>query len=73
MMMGWILLFPLLLVVMVVIALGWRPWEDQRSSGDGAPRRPTSGQTPPEILKARYARGQITRQEYEEMRRDLEQ
>lgn len=29
-------------------------------------------QTPLEILKERYARGEITRQEYQDMRRDLE-
>ena len=29
--------------------------------------------SPEEILKARYARGEITREEFEQMRRDLRQ
>lgn len=36
------------------------------------PRQPaTGGQTPVEVLKLRYARGEVTRQQYEEMKRDL--
>jgi hypothetical protein len=31
-----------------------------------------TSQTPLEILKARYARGEITRAEYDEMRQDLD-
>jgi putative membrane protein len=41
-------------------------------SGDEAGRTFTQAQTPLEILKARYARGEITREQYLEMRRDLE-
>ncbi len=49
----------------VAYALGWRPNFIQN--------RPASpGQTPVEILKARYASGEITREEYEQQRRDLE-
>jgi putative membrane protein len=66
MMMGWILILPLLLIGIIAVALGWRP-DYQRGQG---------GQEPPqnavEILKARYARGEISRAEYEDMRRDLE-
>ncbi len=57
MMMG----FELILIVGVIAyALGWRPQFNQTS------------QTPLEILKARYVRGEITREEYEQARRDLE-
>jgi putative membrane protein len=64
-MMGFGLLVPLLLIGLVVFALGWRPQVN--------PTRPAqSSQTPLEILKARYAGGEITREEYEQMRRDLE-
>lgn len=73
MMMGSILLLPLLLVGLIVIALGWRPWEDQRSSGRSGQQNHVAGETPLEVLKARYARGEITREEYEQMRRELEQ
>ena len=59
------LLVPLLLIGAVAYAFGWRPrsnetWPVQTS------------QTPAEILKARYARGEITREEYEQVLRDLE-
>jgi putative membrane protein len=53
------------LVVVVVLLL-------TRSStrGKGATRGPPS-RTPMEILQERYARGEITREEYQEMRRDI--
>lgn len=41
-------------------------------SGGFREARSTERQTPVEILKERYARGEITRQEYQEMRHDLE-
>jgi putative membrane protein len=45
-----------------------------RSSQSGGPREepPRERQTPLEILQERYARGEINRQEYKEMRDDLE-
>jgi putative membrane protein len=64
MMMGLDLIL-LLVVGAIVYALGWRPQFSQTRPA------PTS-QTPLEILKARYAHGEITREEYDQMRRDLE-
>ena len=64
MMMGSFLIVPLLLIGLVAYLLGSRPQSNQTGPA------PT-GQTPPEILKARYARGEISREEYEQMRRDL--
>ncbi|HZD56185.1 MAG TPA: SHOCT domain-containing protein [Anaerolineales bacterium] len=62
MMMG----FELILIVGVLAyALGWRPQFNQSGPAQ-------SSRTPAEILKARYARGEITREEYEQTRRDLE-
>jgi putative membrane protein len=64
MMMG----FDLILVVIVgaiAYALGFRPQFNQN-------RPAQTSQTPLEILKARYAAGEITREEYEQTRRDLE-
>lgn len=72
-MMGSILFLPLLLIGLIVIALGWHPWESERSRGERLRHNQTTGQTPLEILKARYARGELTRGEYEAMRRELEQ
>jgi putative membrane protein len=60
--------FDLILLVIVgaiAYALGWRPQFNQT-------RPAQTRQTPVEILKARYARGEITREEYEQARRDLE-
>ena len=64
-MMGFGLIVPLLLIGVAVYALGWRPHLNQ--SGPAA-----TSQRPVEVLKARYARGEINREEYEQMRRDLE-
>ncbi|RPI29911.1 MAG: SHOCT domain-containing protein [Chloroflexota bacterium] len=65
MMMGFGLIVPLLLIGAVVYALGWRPQFNQTGP---APTR----QTPVEILKARYAGGEISHEEYDQMLRDLE-
>ena len=65
MMMGFGLILPLLLIGVVAYALGWRPQFNQMSLAQ-------TSQSPVEILKARYARGEITREEYEQVRRDLE-
>ncbi|HEY3473542.1 MAG TPA: SHOCT domain-containing protein [Anaerolineales bacterium] len=60
---GWIV--PLLLIGLVAYALGWRPQFDQTGPAQ-------TGETPLEILKARYARGEISREEYMQLRQDLE-
>ncbi len=44
---------------------GWRPRYVQHNTAQ-------TGQTPVDILKARLARGEIGREEYEEKLRDLE-
>lgn len=64
-MMGFGLIIPLLLIGGIAYALGWRPQSNQT-------RPAQTNQTPLELLKARYARGEISREEYEQMRRDLE-
>lgn len=64
-MMGLGLIVPLLLIGVVAYALGLRPQFNQAG--------PTqTSQTPVEVLKARYAGGEISREEYEQTRRDLE-
>jgi len=65
MMMGFGLIVPLLLIGVVVYALGWRPQFNQTGPA-------LFSQNPLEILKARYVRGEITHEEYEQVRRDLE-
>ena len=65
MMMGFGLIVPLLLIGLVAYALGWQPQFKQT-------RPAQNSQTPLEILKARYARGELSSEEYEQVRRDLE-
>lgn len=59
------LILTLVIVGAIAYALGWRPSFIQ--SGP-----PKTSETPLDVLKARYARGEISREEYEQMRRDLE-
>lgn len=66
---GAIGLLLLLGLVALAILLLTRTLSHRRSSGPVGP----SSQTPLEILKARYARGEISREEYEEMREHLTQ
>lgn len=49
----------------IAYALGWRPQFNQT-------KPPQSSQTPLEILKQRYARGEITSEEYDQVRGLLE-
>jgi putative membrane protein len=64
-MMGFGLIVPLALIGVVAYALGWRPQFNQTGPAH-------TKQTPVELLKERYARGEISREEYDQMRRDLE-
>ena len=64
-MMGFGLIVPLLLIGLVAYALGWRLQFNEIGSAQ-------TSQTPLEILKARYARGEISREEYDQIHRDLE-
>ncbi len=60
------MVLPLILTIgAVAYALGWRPQFLQTGSD------PTD-QTPLEILKARYARGEITQEQFQEMRRSID-
>jgi putative membrane protein len=64
-MMGFGLILVLVIVGAIAYALGWRPQFNQTGPAQ-------TSQTPLEILKARYARGEISREEYDQMRKDLE-
>lgn len=62
---GWlIMLLAWVLVVVGIVAL--IKWMTTSST-------PRGEQTPMEILKARYARGEIGKEEYERMRRELQE
>lgn len=68
MMMGFGLIWILLIIGLIAILIGWRPDFIQGRKPDGD----TFRKTPLEILKERYARGEISQEEYQEMRRNLE-
>lgn len=55
----------LLLVGVIAYALGWRPQFNQTGSAQ-------TKQAPLEVLKARYVRGEISREQYEAMKVDIE-
>ncbi len=64
---GWgvaMLVFWVLLIAGVVLLVVW----GIRQAGPGA----LAHRRPLDILKERYARGELTREQYEQMRRDLE-
>lgn len=65
-MMGFGLLLPIVLLLIVAFALGWLP--DLRQSAD---RRTRGAADAEEILRKRYARGEIDRAEFKRMREDL--
>jgi putative membrane protein len=68
--MGWggmgMILFWGVLVLAVAFAVRWV----RRQSGDGDAR--PSPESALDILKRRYARGEISREQYEAMKKDLE-
>ena len=66
-----IVLVVLFFLVVVVAGVGVVVWfASQRSGANVASRQPEEDVV--EILRRRYARGEITREEYDKMRQDLE-
>lgn len=68
MMMGFGLIWVILIVAVVAFLMGWRP----EALNLGQRQERTDEKAPLEILKERYARGEIKKEEYERMRADLE-
>jgi putative membrane protein len=61
--------------VLVIVGVIWLVATLARGSSASAPgtntAAPAAGPTALDIVKARYAKGEITKEQYEEMRRDL--
>lgn len=66
------LLFPILLIAALAYAFGWRPGQPINNGSFGNLGSFGSRQSPLDVLKERYARGEISRAEYEVMRQDLQ-
>ena len=52
-----------LIIIGIVLVVRWA-WEHGRSGG-------TAGEAPLDILKRRYARGEITKEDFDRMKQDL--
>jgi putative membrane protein len=63
------LLFNLVIIVGIVILIVWAV--RRFSSGSGNSNQIFGNQSPRDILQARYARGEITREQYQQMLQDL--
>jgi putative membrane protein len=65
--------FAIVLIVALVLLLVWlwRRVSPIRSAGPGAPQPTAPVASPKEILQIRYARGEITREQYRQMLDDL--
>lgn len=66
-MMGFGAIFTILILAALAYALGWLPQNRQLTRFD----TPDTGKSALDILKERYARGEITRAEYKELRDEL--
>ncbi len=63
----WMVLWWALIIAGIVALVRWLGASSSASSGDAA-----TGRKALDILKERYARGELDRETYEQMRRDLE-
>jgi putative membrane protein len=64
---------PILMLLFVAALVGAVVWLVQTASRSGGPAAPMGGaETPLDILKRRYASGEITKKEFEAMKRDLD-
>jgi putative membrane protein len=68
---GWLFLILLVIVVVVGVMVVSRGGGSSRSQGSGTAPPQSGSNRAQDILKERYARGEISKEEYEEMRRDL--
>jgi putative membrane protein len=70
---GWIMMIGMILFwVLIIGAMVWLAIVMFRRPGGIAGGPGAGNETPLEILKKRFARGEISRDEYERMKRDLE-
>lgn len=63
----------LLMIAFWVLIIGGAVWlvVTLARGGQSAPTTPNTGQTSLAILQARYAKGEVTKEQFDRMRRDL--
>lgn len=75
MMGGWWIIFPiigiLVMLTFMFIMMRRSDFMGMRRDSRSEPREISGAESPLEILKKRYAEGEISKEEYEEMKRDL--
>lgn len=62
----WMLFFWIIIIVAVVLVIRWAVGSQGGGSMTG-----TGHESPLELLKKRYARGEISKEEFEQMKQDL--
>ena len=74
-MMGMMLIWPVLLLVLGALVVAGVVWAVQLASRGGSPSTGmmSAGEAPSEILRRRFAGGEITKEQFDEMRRTLDQ
>lgn len=65
---GWfgMLIFWIVIIFFIALVVRWL-----LQQGRSEPRSPAQGESPLEILKKRYARGEINKEEFEQKKKDL--
>lgn len=73
-MMGMMLIWPVLLLVLGALLVAGVVWAVQLSSRSGSQSTGirSTGDTPSQILRRRYAGGEITKEQFDEMRQTLD-
>ena len=73
--MGGMWIFPIIgmsvMLICVYLIFGRHGGPSCWGNGSDYQNRPRDSETPIEILKKRYAKGEITKEQFEEMKRDL--
>ncbi|MEW6657291.1 MAG: SHOCT domain-containing protein [Thermodesulfobacteriota bacterium] len=64
--------FPMLMPIIIIVVLALFLYLIFGRGGFRPPWRGAEGESALEILKKRYAKGEITKEEFEQMRRDIQ-